>query len=280
MALITPFLVLFKESKSWKSIVTPGLVSNIFVTLLFAFCRKCPPICQRFPAGEDQEDGCSFDYKEVEILIFLVCVMVIKNQKSVSVQQTITNMLMYAKLANIVMFYRVDFRLSIVYSLVCLLRMWCFPENFGEMKEKLLHFNDKTLEETLKENPKIVWVVQFYTTWSPACRASLPAFSAVSLDYCDEHLRYGKIDIGKYPDSGVKYGISTSSMSQQLPTIIVFEDGKPTNWRPMIDTKNKKFIKYFFSQENIVRDFALSKLLNDAQAKTKAMKKNKKAKSE
>jgi hypothetical protein len=44
----------------------------------------------------------------------------------------------------------------------------------------------------------------------------------------------GKIDVGRYPDVGTKYHINTSALTRQLPTLILFENGKESGRVPAI----------------------------------------------
>lgn len=74
--------------------------------------------------------------------------------------------------------------------------------------------------------------------------------------YCDyvnryvlENLKFGKIDVGRYPDAAKKYGINDSSMSRQLPTVILFKGGKEVTRRPAADDRGK-LIKFFFTEVN------------------------------
>lgn len=62
-----------------------------------------------------------------------------------------------------------------------------------------------------------------------------------------DNLKFGKIDIGRYPDAGKTYHVNDSSMSRQLPTVILFKDGKEVIRRPHADTKGK-LQKFFFSE--------------------------------
>lgn len=43
-----------------------------------------------------------------------------------------------------------------------------------------------------------------------------------------DNIKFGKIDIGRYPEAGQKYHVSDSSLSKQLPTVILFQEGKAT----------------------------------------------------
>lgn len=62
-----------------------------------------------------------------------------------------------------------------------------------------------------------------------------------------ENLRFGKIDIGRYPDAAQKYRIHDGASSQQLPTVVLFKDGKETLRRPTFDNSNK-LVRFFFTE--------------------------------
>lgn len=59
-------------------------------------------------------------------------------------------------------------------------------------------------------------------------------------------MKFGKVDIGRYPDAALKYHISDASTSKQLPTLILFKEGKEIERRPHADHKGK-LIKFLFS---------------------------------
>lgn len=44
-----------------------------------------------------------------------------------------------------------------------------------------------------------------------------------------------------------RHGVNPKSTSAQLPTVIVYENGKADNWRPCIGN-DKKLKKYVFSE--------------------------------
>lgn len=68
-----------------------------------------------------------------------------------------------------------------------------------------------------------------------------------------ENLKFGKVDIGRYPDAALKYNINDSSLSRQLPTIILFKEGKEIQRRPKADHKGK-LIKFLFSSVNNLKN--------------------------
>lgn len=68
----------------------------------------------------------------------------------------------------------------------------------------------------LVEEPKVTWVILFHATWSPPCRAVSPAFSALSNEFANEFLRFGKVDVGKYPDAAKEYDRTLSELGHLL----------------------------------------------------------------
>jgi len=272
MAFIYSLISLFTNSISRRK-ATPGFFINILLSVSFIIFRKIPPICTY--SVNKEGDTCSLSWKECETFIFLLVVTAFKNRQAISVEQVVLNTLMFTKIVNVVLFYQVDYRLAFIYSLLCIVRIWIYRNDFVEGNEITTYFNGNTLEEELENNPSVTWVILFFTTWSPKCNAVMPVFAGLSEQFSKPFLKFGKLDVGKYPDAGLKYGVKASTTSIQLPTIIVFENGKMTNWRPAIGNK-KTLIKYVFSEERIVEDFALHKLKQDAIDKEKKSSKSNK----
>lgn len=79
--------------------------------------------------------------------------------------------------------------------------------------------------------------------------------------YDTKYLKFGKIDISRYPDAAIKYNISDSSLSRQLPTVIMFKNGVEELRRPTYDSKGKIF-KFFFTEVCILIDFFQYKKIN------------------
>lgn len=152
------------------------------------------------------------------------------------------------------------------------------PEPTYSGPDSVIYFRGLNgLDEELTKNPNRIWLIAFYTVWNPACVNFAPIFAQLSNEYCLENLKFGKIDIGRYPEAGKKYQVSDSSMSKQLPTLILFKDGKEYVRRPTADSKGK-LIRFLFSQENIIAAFDLKKFYADCNARV--TNKNKRVKSD
>jgi hypothetical protein len=58
-----------------------------------------------------------------------------------------------------------------------------FPEPSYSGPEKVVYFNATSLEEELNKNKKVVWIVTFYTVWSPSCVNFASIFAKLSAEY-------------------------------------------------------------------------------------------------
>ena len=77
----------------------------------------------------------------------------------------------------------------------------------------------------------------------------------------------GKIDVGRYPDVAQKFHISTTSLTRQLPTVILFQEGKETGRAPaIISGKVQKFI---FKDEDLINVFDLNNIYSECKKVTK-----------
>lgn len=65
--------------------------------------------------------------------------------------------------------------------------------------------------------------------------------------YGTKYLKFGKIDVSRFPDAALKYNINDTSLSRQLPTVIMFKNGEEVLRRPTYDSKGKVF-KFFFTE--------------------------------
>lgn len=64
--------------------------------------------------------------------------------------------------------------------------------------------------------------------------------------YGVDNLKFGKIDVGRYPEAAKKFAISDASTSKQLPTLILFRNGEEVIRRPYVDAKGK-VTRFFFT---------------------------------
>lgn len=233
---------------------------NILLSLSYLLAKRAPYMCKYLFPTEDGE--CELDSRETEILFFLVIVIMIRTRKtgSVTMINYLTSSFIYTKVANLILWSYSDFRFGIGFGALFILCAMIFPEPTYTGPENVTYFRTLTgLDEELESNKNISWIVTFYTVWNPSCVNFAPIFSQLSSEYHLANLKFGKVDVGRFPEAGRKYHVSDSSFSKQLPTVILFKNGKEFVRRPHADSKGK-LVQFFFSEDNIRAAFDLNNL--------------------
>jgi len=242
----------------FRQILHPYYIINIILCLSFITLKLTRPMCQIL--FQEGPEACELDMRESEILFFLLVVIMVRSRKtgSMTMVSYLSSGFMYAKCANLLLFFRADPRIGLVYLLFFTLQGMMLPEPTYKGPEKIVYFRDSGLQEELQRDIKVTWIVTFYAAWSPACLNFSHIFSKISSDYSLPNLKFGKVDVGRYSDIAKEFHINTSSLSRQLPTVIIFQDGKELGRVPSIS--NGKIQKFFFKEEDVVAAFDLNNL--------------------
>jgi len=241
-----------------RQLFHPYYIINLMLAFSFLFVKLTRPICDiLFSPGPE---ACELDMRETEILFFLAVVIMIRSRKtgSISMIAYLSSGFMYAKCANLILFFMADPRLGLVYTILFLLQGMMLPEPTYKGPENIVYFRGNSLNEELNRDKNVVWMVTFYAAWSPACIDFTNIFSKLSNDYGLPNLKFGKVDVGRFSDVAAEYHINTSSLSRQLPTLIMFQDGKELGRVPGI--VNGKVQKFFFKEEDIINAFDMNNL--------------------
>lgn len=241
-----------------RQLAHPYYIVNILLCLSFLVAKLTHPLCTYlFAPGPET---CELDMRETEILFFLLVVIMIRSRKtgSMTLLAYLSSGFTYAKGANLVLFFLADPRLGLIYLICFLLQGMLLPEPTYKGPESIVYFRGNTLQEELKKDTKVIWLVAFYAAWSPACINFAHIYSKLSNSYSLPNLRFGKVDVGRFADIAAEYHINTSALSRQLPTVIMFQDGKEYGRVPAI--VNGKIQKFFFKEEDMVAAFDLNNL--------------------
>lgn len=251
--------------KDLNLLLKPYYWVNILLSLSYIIAKRGPYVCSYLLPAEANGE-CELDSRETEILFFLMIVVMIRTRKagSVTMINYLTSSFIYTKVANLILWFYNDPRLGIGYGAIFILCAMLIPEPTYTGPENVTYFRTQTgFDDELERGDKrISWIVTFYTVWNPACVNFAPIFSQISAEYNLENLRFGKVDVGRFPEIGKKYHVSDSSFSKQLPTIILFRNGKEVMRRPHADSKGK-LVKFFFSEDNIRAAFDLNFLYKE-----------------
>ena len=96
----------------------------------------------------------------------------------------------------------------------------------------------------------------FTAPWADMCYFTYPIWVNFANRYSTAKVKFVEIDCGKFPKLARNYHISTSNMSNQLPTLLLLQDGKEVMRFPPIDEdtgkaarvisyKERELMKYF-----------------------------------
>jgi hypothetical protein len=83
------------------------------------------------------------------------------------------------------------------------------------------------------------WLVEFYAVWAQPCTDLYPVFAGLSNVYTSERLSFAKIDVSRYPTLASQFRIDTSGSTKQLPTLVLFADGKEVKRMPEVSRDGK-----------------------------------------
>uniref|UniRef100_A0A1Q3FAY1 Putative thioredoxin-like protein n=1 Tax=Culex tarsalis TaxID=7177 RepID=A0A1Q3FAY1_CULTA len=247
-------------------LIKPYYWVNILMSISYILAKRAPMICNYlWTYLFNQADQCELDGRETEILFFLLIVVMIRTRKtgSVTMINYLTSSFTYTKIANLGLWFYSDIRLGLIYGALFILVALLLPEPTYSGPENVVYFRTENgLDDELEKDKNVNWLVTFYTVWNPACVNFAPIFSELSAEYNLANLKFGKVDIGRFPGVGKKHHVSDSSFSRQLPTVILFRNGKEVARRPYADAKGK-LVKFFFSADNFKAAFDLNNLYKE-----------------
>ncbi|RXN35162.1 thioredoxin-related transmembrane 2 [Labeo rohita] len=229
------------------------------MSLAFVIVRSCPGLCEHLPSQREDANSCAFDWREVEILMFLSAIVMMKNRRAITLEQHIGNIFLFSKVANVVLFFRVDLRLGLLYLTLCVVFLITCKPPIYMGPEYIKYFSDSTIDEELQRDSRVSWIVEFYANWSPECQSFAPIFADLSLKYNCLGLKFGKVDIGQYGAVAERYKVNPSPLCKQLPSLLLLQGGRELLRRPLVDNKGRA-IGWSFTEENIIRDFNLNEI--------------------
>ncbi|XP_028314508.1 thioredoxin-related transmembrane protein 2-A [Gouania willdenowi] len=270
MGLITGLCTfLYHLPQIYKWLLKPYYITSFLMTVAFLVVRKAPGLCEHLATQREDRNPCDFDWRELEILMFLSAIVMMKNRRAITLEQHIGNLFLFSKVANVILFFRLDVRLGVLYLALCVaFVMTCKPPLYMG-PEYIKYFSDKTIDEELQRDSRVTWIVEFYANWSSDCQSFAPVFAELSLKYNCAGLRFGKVDIGRYGEVSKQYRVSTSPLAKQLPSVILFQGGKELMRRPMVDNKGRA-VSWTFNEENIIREFNLNELFQKSKKLNKS----------
>ncbi|XP_074604554.1 thioredoxin-related transmembrane protein 2 homolog [Brevipalpus obovatus] len=248
-----------------RQVIHPHYVINILLALSFIVCKTLQPFCSLL------FDECILNHRESEILFFTAVIIVFRTRKqgAVNFLPYIGTACMLAKLGNVLLWFYADPIYGVVYSVCCLLHLLIMPEPCYKGPENMVYLDEASLENVLEKDRGVTWLIELYAVWNPACIEFAPIFSELSAKYALPNLKFGKVELSRNPGVATRFKVNTSPLSKQIPTLLLFKNGKEELRRPLVN-KTGKLVSFNFNYTNVASTFELDTLFREcknAQAK-------------
>lgn len=258
--------------KGLARFLKPYYLVHVAVLASYPLARHYAIHVKALKAGfaQHEDEVVSWEKQAYSLLAVIAAVKFVKRQ---SFDAFLSDVFMFAKVAMLFLALVMDIRVFSWY--------WaCFVVIFGLIQQpryagpsKFTHFTPASLGQAIKQDEDgVTWLVEFHAAWSPPCIHLEPTMAKLSLKYSSQELRFGKLDLGRWPYVGKDYKISTSATSHQLPTLIMFEGGKEVARIPHV-FQDGSFVKGRYREKDIVKGFDLEERLAMTRRKTTRRKK-------
>ncbi|RLN56760.1 hypothetical protein BBP00_00007832 [Phytophthora kernoviae] len=199
---------------------------------------------------------------EQEIFLLALGSWLINYRKKATIDGVIALFFMYGKLGMLATLYYLDMTIFGWYAAFCVGQpKYDGPSRFTELNPALVEKLVKTKVSGLRKGSKTAnsWLIFYYADWSDCCLELEPMLADLSLRYSSDGLRFGKVDMNKWSDLAVENRINVSTSSSQLPTLILFQEGKEAMRLPPIDA-NGKVTKTILDRAGLMAVFKLQEL--------------------
>ncbi|XP_017479484.1 PREDICTED: thioredoxin-related transmembrane protein 2 homolog [Rhagoletis zephyria] len=229
------------EKRELRKVLHPHYLTNIILALSFILLKSISPIC------------------------------------AVTFIPYLSSACMITKLGNVILFAASDPVYCVIYIALCVLQLLLLPEPTYSGPEAIAYYKGADLDEEIARDKRVTWLVELYTVWSPPCIDFSSVFAELSNKYSLPNLKFAKVDLARNTDTATKYKINTSTLSKQLPTLILFENGQESMRRPIVNHQGK-LVKFTLSYDTVVSEFDLNNVYEECKKNPIKDKKEKKEK--
>ncbi|EFN59218.1 hypothetical protein CHLNCDRAFT_59562 [Chlorella variabilis] len=203
--------------------------------------------------------------KERFAVTLLAMALAIKYWRRQSLDSFLSDALTYSKSLVVLMVWYMDWRISVYYVLLFLVMYLVFPQPIFQGASAVEQFTPASFQSMVAENPQpgLTWLVEFYAPWAPPCIHLEPVFAELSLKFTTPQLRFGKVDVSRWPQLAKQHKVAVYGTLPQLPTFISFKGGKEEGRIPHV-FPDGSVATIKIRREDIVTAFALDEFLEEA----------------
>ncbi|KAK9813250.1 hypothetical protein WJX72_011412 [[Myrmecia] bisecta] len=149
----------------------------------------------------------------------------------------LANFFMLAKAVLLGLAAASDARLAVYYQAAYFMLFLLFPQPTYDGPTNVEELTPASLQQYLLEaqSNNVSYVVECYMPSSSACVHFAPMLAYLSLQYATKTLKFGKLDVGRWPAMAKMLNVERGWFSPQLPSLILFEKGKEKARLPAIE---------------------------------------------
>eukprot|EP01017_Pseudomicrothorax_dubius_P027919 TRINITY_DN3273_c0_g2_i2.p1 TRINITY_DN3273_c0_g2~~TRINITY_DN3273_c0_g2_i2.p1 ORF type:complete len:274 (-),score=59.32 TRINITY_DN3273_c0_g2_i2:95-916(-) len=216
--------------------------------------------------------------RETNFLGILAMIAAIKFYKSATAEQFFMEIFFYGKVFIFGLYIFVDPKISIIYLFASIV-IWLFfklpkydgptrmvriqnEEEFNKLISKETRVGNKVASpsELPYEKMSKMWFVELYVDWADTCQYTKSIWAEFSNKYTTERFGFATVNLQKIPEIAKRFQINTSGLSRQLPTLILFEEGKEYIRFPPIEEKTGKIGRVLkYDKKQLAKYFDLEK---------------------
>ncbi|CAN1161880.1 Thioredoxin-related transmembrane protein 2 [Linum perenne] len=211
--------------------------------------------------------------REIQALLGFSVLAVIKLVKEETWEGFIADTFFYAKIFlvaislildnHLTLWYVVLFSVSLtvrLHSVIAVIYLVAQQPAFEELGEAN-RLTPLQLETLLTEgHTSRYWLVEFRAQCSSTCIRASRCLPELSVTYSNKNLSFGIVDLGLFPNTAERFGISLNGGMSQLPTFILFDNATETARYPEWGFESKAPYPPL-TKGRMVRHFDLDRLL-------------------
>lgn len=178
--------------------------------------------------------------REMQIYFCLFLMLFSRTLSAPTLDTYLGSAFMFSRVAIVVLLWHMDTNiLAIFLALWTMIYATC-PQPRYKLPKSIVTLNNISYHDRITRNThKGIFVLWCHATWSARCSQLSPILAALDKAYGHPRVRFGRLDVSKYPSLAETISVSISPASKQLPTVICYKQGKEVARIPVPDSRGK-----------------------------------------
>ena len=228
-----------------KFFLRPYYIANTSVLLLYLLIRLLGNKPRKADLKDETLPEAIAYNREIQILATASVVIFARYIKSPTWESFFSQFFTYMKVSCFISCYYISYITMAWYAIANLVVWMLFKMPLYEGPHKFQSFSSfSDFENTVLKGG--TWVVLFYAEWNETCVTTMSMWADLSLKYSTKELKFGRVDVEKLEYLAKKCAVDTSSMSNQLPSLVLYEKGREVKRFPPVseDGRIPKVLNY------------------------------------